>query len=156
MRAVIAVFVVEGDVCECIVLAKRAPHFEAATLVLRIGGRVDGSLLSLRNKDEASGMKYLRRTKQVPASQLPGVDAGKLSSGLIASGKFARKQVPPRRNLNHIDHTAKRITSIKTRRAAAQNFDGVYGFPWYMAPVNPSAKRIIQRNAVLEDQSAAG
>src|SRR5690349_11377640 len=53
-------------------------------------------------------------------------------------------------------HTAKRVAAVERGRAAAQDFYAVDGGTRDSAPVNPAAERVIERDAVGEDNGPAG
>src|SRR3954467_9236772 len=53
-----------------------------------------------------------------------------------------------------MDAPAERVAAVEGGRAAAQDFDALDGGARDAAPINPPAERVVERNAVEEDDGA--
>jgi len=75
---------------------------------------------------------------------------------LVSVGSFERNAGWLWRARKNLDHSAEGIAAVETGGGFLRNLDGGDGLAGHAVPIDPGTEGIIERNAILENQSAAG
>jgi len=155
-RAVVPLLVEPGGAeKDSAVLSGQAFYGQVNGRVPRRGRGVDRSPGRGLDGDVAIGAERLRSQACRPAAPALGHEEAALRRLLLAVGRLDRKGRLRGLPAEELDHAPEGGAAIEVRSRAAQHLDPAEGEPGDSAPVDPAAERIVQGDAVRQDQGPA-
>ena len=156
-RAVVAKFAVEGSAAEhSAFLAELMSDCEFERRVPRVGRRVDSSALPGRDNDVAVGEEHFRCQRHIPRPGARSRPERQIGRAFVAIGSFQRERRPLGLARDELHNSAECVAAVEVRSPASEYLDVGNRGTRNSIPIDPTAKSIHKREAVFEDQCAAG
>ena len=124
--------------------------------IFDVGFLIDGTAIGNGHDIESVGAKHFGGRRVIPLSDAAAGPERKVGRALVAERSVERKG--GRFGLAHegLDDAAHGIASVKIGSAAARDFDGGDGGAGNTIPIDPASEGIDERDAVGEQEGAAG
>src|SRR5579872_3697092 len=124
--------------------------------MVRISRGIHSATLIGRDHDVARRAKHLTRTLQEPISQLQGVHGRDFRRAFSSHGDVHGRKIPFPVPRKYVDDPSQSAATVEAGGPATQNFHCANRLAGNASPIDPSTKRIIEWNAVVQDQGATG
>jgi hypothetical protein len=153
---VVAVLAIAAATDERAPRSDRAFQGDVSAMVLGREEAVHGTAEVVGNRIVSGGRVDLRRHAGAPSPTPTSCEKRSFANVLLAGREVRFQPRHLRARADDLDDSRERGAPVEVRRPAPQHLDPVDRRAGNPAPVDPPAERIVQGDAVLQDERAAG
>src|SRR6185369_8423495 len=136
-------------------VARRILNLARNVSILDIGVVVDWTALAFGDNRESIGVQETAFDRDPDLAPLIAAKEIKFRTRLVAVLWFEFQRTSCRPAGNDVDHPTHRDVAVQIGRCTLGNLDPVNAGERDPAPIHPTAERIVERNAVEQDERAA-